>query len=100
MGVTNNQSSADCLSRKAAHPSVTFGLKICEFVLCHCEIRNMDIGQLATRQLPIGAGYCQWGGFTDRNVCNIDGEEHQAHRSNSFGRRERYGRKEGKLGNI
>ena len=27
-----------------------------------------------TRQLPIGAGHCQWGGFTDRNVCNIHGE--------------------------
>ncbi len=26
-----------------------------------------------TRQLPIGAGHCQWGGFTDRNVCNIQG---------------------------
>ncbi len=24
-----------------------------------------------TRQLPMGAGHCQWGGFTDRNVCNI-----------------------------
>ncbi len=23
----------------------------------------------ATRQLPIGAGYCQWGGYIDRNVC-------------------------------
>ncbi len=26
----------------------------------------------------MGAGYCQWGGFTDRNVCNIHGEEHLA----------------------
>ncbi len=24
-----------------------------------------------TRQLPMGAGHSQWGGYTDRNVCNI-----------------------------
>ena len=29
------------------------------------------IGNDNTRQLPMGAGHCQWGGFTDRNVCNI-----------------------------
>ncbi len=27
-----------------------------------------------TRQLSIGAGYCPWGGYTDRIVCNIHGE--------------------------
>ncbi len=32
----------------------------------------------ATRQLPIGAGHCQWGGLTDRNICNIPGDEHLA----------------------
>ncbi len=31
----------------------------------------MCLGNLITRQLPMGAGHCQWGGFTDRNVCNI-----------------------------
>ncbi len=24
-----------------------------------------------TRQLPMGAGHCPWGGYTDRIVCNI-----------------------------
>ncbi len=33
-----------------------------------------------TRQLPMGAGHCQWDGFTDRNLCNIHGEEHLASR--------------------
>ncbi len=33
-----------------------------------------------TRQLPIGAGHCQWGGCTDRNVCNIHGDAHLASR--------------------
>ncbi len=27
-----------------------------------------------TGQLPIRAGHCPWGGFTDRNVGNIYGE--------------------------
>ena len=35
---------------------------------------------LHTHQLPIGAGHCQWGGHTDRNVCNIHGEVHLASR--------------------
>ncbi len=52
----------------------------------------------------MGAGHCQWGGFTDRNVCNIHGEEHLAPRSIGFSRRacdtQKEGRKEGKLGNI
>ncbi len=26
----------------------------------------------------MGAGHCQWGGFTDRSVYNIHGEEHPA----------------------
>ncbi len=34
-----------------------------------------------TRQLPIGAGHCQWGGLTDRNICNIHGDAHLASRS-------------------
>ena len=33
-----------------------------------------------TRQLPIGAGHCQWGGLTDRNICNTHGGEHLASR--------------------
>ncbi len=33
-----------------------------------------------TRQLPMGAGHCPWGGYTDRIVCNIHGEEHLASR--------------------
>ena len=33
-----------------------------------------------TRQLPMGGGHCQWGGFTDQNVCNKHGEEHLASR--------------------
>ncbi len=32
----------------------------------------------STCQLPIGAGHCQWGGLTDRNICNIHGDEHLA----------------------
>ncbi len=27
---------------------------------------------LMTRQLPMGAGHCPWGGYTDRIVCNMD----------------------------
>ncbi len=27
-----------------------------------------------TRQMPIGADHCQWGGLTNRNICNIHGE--------------------------
>ncbi len=70
-------------------------------------------GQLWTRQLPIGAGHCQWGGCTDRNVCNIYGAEHLASRYPirmpkikplgplaAAGERVTDGRKEGKLGNI
>ncbi len=34
--------------------------------------------KLTTRQLPMGAGHCQWSGFTDGNVCNIHGGEHLA----------------------
>ena len=33
-----------------------------------------------TRQLPMGAGHCPWGGYTDWIVCNIHGEEHLASR--------------------
>ena len=40
-----------------------------------------------TRQLPMGAGHCQWGGYTDGNVCNIHGEDtkNEAPRSNGLG---------------
>ncbi len=41
-----------------------------------------------TRQLPMGAGHCQWGGYTDGNVCNIHEEEqteNEAPRSNGLG---------------
>ncbi len=53
----------------------------------------------------MGAGHCQWGGFTDRNVCNIHGEEHlashlhvknQAPRFIACSRRACYTRKEGR----
>ncbi len=33
-----------------------------------------------TRQLPMGAGHCQWGGLTDWNICNIHGDAHLASR--------------------
>ena len=33
-----------------------------------------DATELFTRQLPMGAGYCPWGGHTDRIVCNIHEE--------------------------
>ncbi len=36
--------------------------------------------KLHTRQLSMGAGHCQWGGYTDGNVCNIHGEAHLASR--------------------
>ncbi len=36
--------------------------------------------QSHTRQLPMEAGYCQWGGLTDRNICNIYGDAHLASR--------------------
>ena len=36
--------------------------------------------QYGTRQLPMGAGYCQWGGLTDRNICNVFGGAHLASR--------------------
>ena len=31
-----------------------------------------------TRQLPMGPVNFQWGGLTDRNICNIYGDEHLA----------------------
>ena len=31
---------------------------------------------IITRQLPMGADHCPLGGYTDRIVCNIHGEEH------------------------
>ncbi len=38
------------------------------------------VGNIWTRQLPMGAGDCQWGGLTDQNVCNIHGDAHLASR--------------------
>ncbi len=44
----------------------------------------------------MGAGHCQWGGFTDRNVCNIHGEEIRPLGSlPASGGRVTHGRKEG-----
>ncbi len=34
-------------------------------------IINVSFIEDNTRQLPIGAGYGPWGGYTDRIVCNI-----------------------------
>ncbi len=34
----------------------------------------------STRQLPMGAGHCQWGGLTDQNICNIYRGAHLASR--------------------
>ncbi len=31
---------------------------------------------VTTRQLPTGASHYQWGGFSDRYVCNIHGDKH------------------------
>ena len=54
-----------------------------------------------TRQLPMGAGYCQWGGLTDRNICNIYGDAHLASRYRiGYARRVHNTHPEGKLGNI
>ncbi len=35
---------------------------------------------MLTRQLPMGAGHCQWGVLTNRNKCNIYGGAHLASR--------------------
>ncbi len=56
----------------------------------------MHYGKHYTRQLLMGAGHCQWGGFTDRNVCNIWPLGSLA----AAGECVTHGRKEGKLGNI
>ena len=68
---------------------------------------NITSQQYMTRQLPIGAGHCQWGGCTDRNVCNIHGGAHllmpkikPIGPTAAAGGRVTHGRKEGKLGNI
>ncbi len=44
--------------------NITYFLKL-EWIL---------IANLVTRQLLMGAGNCQWGGYTARNVWNIHGE--------------------------
>ncbi len=36
---------------------------------CTIECVKVLLLQLKTRQLLMGAGYCQWGGLTDRNGC-------------------------------
>ncbi len=60
----------------------------------------------------MGAGYCQWGGLTDRNICNIYGDAHLASGPTSLPKMEPLGPKvlmlqtctngqtDGKLGNI
>ena len=32
---------------------------------------TFTFSKYTTRHLPMGAGHCPWGGYTDRNVCNI-----------------------------
>ncbi len=61
---------------------------------CYCQ-------QYDTCQLPIWAGHCQWGGLTDRNICNMHGDEHLAWRyqapvSIGYSRSECYGCLEGR----
>ncbi len=51
---------------------------------------------MITRQLPMGAGHCPWGGYTDRIVCNIHGEEHLASRYRAMLRPGAFG----KFGNL
>ncbi len=36
--------------------------------------RRIVLSNNYTRQLPMGAGHCPWGGYTDQIVCNIHGE--------------------------
>ncbi len=31
----------------------------------------MNFDHLSTRQLPMGAGHCPWGGYADQIICNI-----------------------------
>ncbi len=45
------------------------------------QTRKANAGKLSTRQLPMGAGHCPWGGYTDQIVCNT----HEAPRSNGLG---------------
>ncbi len=49
-----------------------------------------------TRQLPMGAGHCPWGGYTDQIVCNI----HEAPRSDGLGATGLHRQTNGFLGNI
>ncbi len=49
----------------------------------------------------MGAGYCQWGGITNRNICNIYGDAHipkimPTGPSAAAGEVETYVRKEGR----
>ena len=46
----------------------------------HCKSMRINPDQFWTRQLPMGAGYCQWGGLTDWNICNIYGDVYLASR--------------------
>ncbi len=53
-----------------------FGLFLTSILIC---VHIFHV-QSNTRQLPMGAGHCQWGGLTDRNICNIYGGAHLASR--------------------
>ncbi len=46
--------------------------------------RLLTLEYVITRQLPMGAGYCPWGGHTDWNGCNIHGEVHLALRDSAM----------------
>ena len=50
------------------------------FHLIYPKLKGGFLQLFLTHQLPMGAGHCPWGGFTDWNVCNIDGEVRLASR--------------------
>ncbi len=41
---------------------------LCSFEDDCRDSRGMTVKQLSTRQLPMGAGHCQWGGITNRHT--------------------------------
>ncbi len=43
-----------------------------------CSLQQPHGEHIGTRQLPMGAGHCQWGAYTDRIVCNIHEGVHLA----------------------
>ena len=72
----------------------------CEFNICKQSKTFQQLDNILTRQLPMGAGHCQWGGLTGRNVCNIHGDAHLAPSAIGCSRRACDTQMEGKLGNI